>query len=232
MQVCQRRQILFENVSEMHSCQLADLQDILLRTAKELRDAGIEGATTLLLVDYGDFNIEQWVDIAYLGNGSIIHMRGNAGMLPPGRDKVWAEPYRYTDLMVPHCDASGVLTHFVGPHAGYETVRPAHMRLRLDDPAGDILLLVTDGISSLEACPLLRDSTTRLWQSRSSLLQRLVVSILGWVASANPRSVSIDLDLQLESWLKTFREEDLLEDDASVAVLMTREVFSLTFGSA
>lgn len=188
----------------------------------ELERKKINGGTTMLLADANDFAKEGIVHLAYVGNGAIFQFGGDFTELGEGFDAMWL-PFRYTNLVIPHVEKDNALTRYIGPNVLSEDSMPTFMDIELNNGNGDALLMVTDGIASLENDLIMQDDAGRIWQLRSTLVHELINSIFGWLKDSDTTVSNEGLQLFLGKQLTGMKEKGMLEDDASIGLIFTKE---------
>lgn len=160
------------------------------------------------------------IQIEYLGNGGIIHLHGDFSTNVNSD-----EPYRYGDLMIPHISPNGSLTKHISHNAEKIELSSSTIELNLNYITGDILLLFSDGISSLEDKVILKDNENRYWRNENSAIQ-LILRKLDQLLKLhnnqeNFQEQIIEFNQEILEKLKT---ESYLEDDASLGIIITENV--------
>lgn len=185
---------------------------------QEMKNTGLEAGTTFIKALIS--NNSDKVKIEYLGDGGIIHLPGDYFNLPNSDF-----PYKYNEIMLPHILPNGDLNRHLSHKSTKENLKTGELELRLNHPAGDILLLFSDGISSLEERFILRDDHGRYWRSEPETIQ-FILSELGELLNSE-----ITKDLFQEklpefniSVLKKLKQNNMLEDDASLGIIITENV--------
>tara|TARA_R110000744_G_scaffold92416_2_gene178946 strand:- start:2326 stop:3123 length:798 start_codon:yes stop_codon:yes gene_type:complete len=185
---------------------------------KTLKEKGLTGGTTLisLVTDLKNHK----TNIQYLGNGGIIQCRGdfavnaNSGI-----------SYRYSDIMIPHISPDGALTKHISNHSGKQELKASEIELKLTSEVGDILLLFSDGIGSLENNFILKDDEQRYWRYENTIIQ-IILESLDELLTKNYDDEKFEDQLALFniSILKQLKSEKRLEDDAALGILISPEV--------
>jgi hypothetical protein len=155
----------------------------------------------------------------YAGNGAIWHIRGNFDDFPST-----TLPWNAVNLLNPHTlprDGREVLYNIVDA-ADESPPVPSIVSVGKDPRFGDILLLCTDGVYSADQVTHGTDSGGRLWIGAEPAMlafhQALRELFDGWDGEATPA-----LREALEAWLLDLRARGLLEDDATVGVIVTAD---------
>jgi hypothetical protein len=187
---------------------------------KILKDQDLIGGTTLISLVTDLKNNK--ANIQYLGNGGIIQCRGdfavnaNSGIC-----------YRYSDIMIPHISPDGSLTKHISNHSGKQELKASEIELKLTSEVGDILLLFSDGIGSLENNFILKDDEQRYWRYENTIIQ-IILESLDELLTKNYEDDKFEDQLVLfnTSILKQLKSEKRLEDDAALGILISPEVLN------
>lgn len=178
-------------------------------------EAAAQSFGTTLLVAL-DTPAELWA--AYAGNGAIWHVRGNFADFPAGT----ALPWCAVNLLAPHSvlhDGREVLYRIVDA-ADEAPPTPAVVRLQPDADFGDLLVVCTDGIYSADQLTQGTDVNGSLWISGEATLVELFRALrqlfAEWDGQGEP-----PLEDALAAYLERLRERGMLEDDATVGVVVT-----------
>ncbi len=185
----------------------------------DLRQKGIEGGTTLISAK---INKSDKVELEYLGNGGIIHLHGDFSTNVNSE-----KPYRYGDLMNPHISPNGSLTKHISHNSEKQEMNSTKITLNLNYTSGDIILLFSDGISSLEDKVILLDNENRFWRIENPAIQ-LILKELNLFLKSNFNSENFKESL-IEfngTILKKLKSENYLEDDASLGFIITENVIN------
>ncbi len=191
---------------------------ILSNELKGLKEKGITGGTTLISLVTDLKNNK--TNIQYLGNGGIIQCRGdfavnaNSGI-----------SYRYSDIMIPHISPEGALTKHISNHSGKQELKASEIELKLISEVGDVLLLFSDGIGSLENNFILRDDEERYWRYENSVIQLILEGLDSLLIKNQDAKIFEDeLIMFNKDILKQLKSESRLEDDAALGILISPEV--------
>lgn len=203
----EKKILLAENI--IHSGDLLDL-----------KETNIVGGTTLISA-FVNLKLNK-VKIQYLGNGGIIHFRGDFA-----ENANLSIPYRYSDIMIPHIAPDGSLTKHISNHSGKEELKASEIELKLNTEVGDILLFFSDGIGSLENNVVLMDDEKRYWRYENSNIQIILKELVSFLSN----SISIDVfeDKLIDfnkNVLEKLKSMDCLEDDASLGIIISNQAFN------
>jgi len=184
-----------------------------------INNKGIQGGTTLISVV--NKNNSNKIKINYLGNGRIIQMNGDYYQNP-----ISNIPYRFSDLMAPHVSPNGALSKHISHNSGKIELSSTEINLNLNDPKGDIILFMSDGISSLEECLVLKDSENRFWRNESTSLFIILEELNTFLITRINDDFQESLILFNSEILDNLKLKGLLEDDASLGIIITEEVLN------
>jgi serine/threonine protein phosphatase PrpC len=162
------------------------------------------------------------VKIEYLGNGGIIHLHGDYSTNVNSE-----EPYRYGEIMIPHISPSGALTKHISHNSEKIELATSTIELNLNYITGDVILLFSDGISSLEDKVILKDNENRFWRNENPAIQ-LILSELNLFLKTNisPRTFQDELIGFNQTILEKLKAEKYLDDDASLGIIITENVLN------
>ena len=162
------------------------------------------------------------IQLEYLGNGGIIHLHGDFSTNVNSD-----EPYRYGEIMIPHVSPNGSLTKHISHNSGQVEKTSSKIELNLNYYRGDILLLFSDGISSLEDKVILKDNENRFWRNENPAIQ-LILKELDLILTSNHdhRLFSEHLHEFNFKILEKLKSDAYLEDDASLGIIITDNVLN------
>lgn len=196
---------------------ISDLNELInKREIQNLREKNVIGGTTILLAHLIK---SKKVKIEYLGNGGCIHLYGN--FASNQNDLL---PYRFNHLINPHISPINALTKHLSNNSGKNELQKSELTLTLNNNLGDILVLFTDGINSLEENIIIKDNNGRFWRNESNAIQ-FVLEKLNKFLEINNNNDDFQENLIHfnKSILEDLKEQNLLEDDASLAFIITDE---------
>ncbi len=194
-----------------------------IRTAKEgIKIAGLQGGTTLLCCYQRWRHGSDEVTINHLGNGAVLHLAGDFHERGPSQ-----VPYRMHHVVLPHVDEQGVLVRHVSHNSGAQELALSESTLHLNAPNGDILLLVTDGIATLEEEMVIKDPSGTLWRLESTALQQVLEKLHEFLSlNRDHATTQVDLAQFAQTTLQGLKESGVLEDDASLGIVVTDPVLA------
>lgn len=185
-----------------------------------LKDNIENGGTTVI---FAGIEKNNKVKIQYLGNGGCIKLNGdfnqsNQGLLL----------YKYNHLINPHINDSGALTRHLSKESGKQERIVSEITISLNNSNGDILLFFTDGINSLEENVIIKDNEGRFWRHESSSIQIILEKLHVFLMENNNSSDFQDKLIYFnEGVLNDLNDLNLLEDDASLGIIITEDVLKL-----
>ena len=162
------------------------------------------------------------VKLEYLGNGGIIHLHGDFSNNVNSN-----EPYRYGEIMIPHISPSGALTKHISHNSEKVELASSTIELNLNYITGDLMLLFSDGISSLEDKVILKDNENRFWRNENPAIQ-LILKELNLLLKTiiSPSTFQDELIEFNQTILAKLKAENYLEDDASLGIIITENVLN------
>ena len=194
-----------------------------IRTAQEgVKIEGLIGGTTLLCCYQCGRHANDEVTINHLGNGAVLHLAGDFHERGPSQ-----VPYRLRHVVLPHVDEHGVLVRHVSHNSKAPELALSETTLRLNAPNGDILLLLTDGIATLEEEMVVSDPSGTLWRLQPNALQLILERLHAFLANAHDHTaMESALAPFAATTLQGLKEGGMLEDDASLGIVITDAVLA------
>lgn len=191
-------------------------QVVLDNELKKLKDDGIKGGTTVIFCK----EEKKGVYIEYLGNGGIIHLNGDYAVKTTENI-----PFQYCSLMLPHVSLDGSLTRHISHHSTKNELLVTKLNLNLNSINGDIILLYSDGINSLENNIILKDGNDRYWRNESSSIQFILEKLHSFLRNLNNWDEFHELLVAFnQDVLIDLKNNNFLEDDASLGIIITDAV--------
>jgi hypothetical protein len=176
----------------------------------------VDGGTTILFANTTKNNT---IVIEHLGNGGCIQL---GGAFADTQNELL--PYRYNHLINPHISSRGALTRHLSHNSGKNELISGKITLTLNNYLGDIIIFFTDGINSLEENIIIKDNEGRFWRNESNAIQFIITSLNEFLLNqkelTNFQDKLISFNIQV---LIDLKNENLLEDDASLAFVITEE---------
>jgi len=187
----------------------------------EILDKQIIGGTTMLSAIVMEDNSK--LMLAYLGNGSIYHFSGDLFDKPESYEDL-NKVHRYINYLLPHVDKDGALLKHISNCSTEEELGPSLLELSLTGLYGDVILMFTDGISSLEEDIIIADDQSRIWRNQSENVNSIIDHWDVWMKANYSDMDKEKLDKFLEDELAWLKENRKLDDDASIGLIMTKRV--------
>lgn len=181
-----------------------------------LKEKNIKGGTTFISALVNSNSIIFY----YLGNGGIIHLKGDFY-----ENRVTDIPYRYIELMNPDINASGALTRHISDNSGEIELSLTKVTVEPNSINGDIFLLFSDGIGTLEEHVIVKDANNNLWRNEPAAIEKIINEIHVFLTK---ECKSEDFNNKLILFNANILEsiKDLLEDDASLGIIITEKVLN------
>lgn len=218
-------EITIENIKFSELGKTAEVIGYINAAAKEIKEFDIVGGTTLITAFIDHATEIAMAKLVYIGNGSIFHLHGDFNELPASYNKT-NKPYRFSNILIPHIDKEGILLRHISHDSGWPELIPSVIDLSLTGIHGDIILMFSDGISSLEDDVIVQDEHQRIWRNQSQNVTSIIDNLHLWlIENCNEVSKS-KLDSFLETELVQLKEAKKLEDDASIGLIITEDVLT------
>lgn len=175
-------------------------------------DEATFGTTLLVAVETRDEIL-----VAYVGNGAVWHISGNfeEATIP---QKI---PWNSVNYLRPHSifrEGREILCNLLAPDEQFDRFPPTVLTINKDRHFGDILLICTDGIHSADQIRHGTDADGDAWiRSEPSIvlfhehLRRFFAESCGYS----------DIKPYMQNYLRDLSERRLLEDDASLGLIIT-----------
>ncbi|RFC54055.1 hypothetical protein [Brumimicrobium aurantiacum] len=187
---------------------------------QKLKKEGVIGGTTF--ISARNVNNSDKVEVEYLGNGGIIHLHGDFS-----KNVNSEEPYRYGEIMIPHVSPNGALTRHISHNNGDDKFLFSKININLNYFEGDIIILFSDGISSLEDKVILKDNENRFWRNENPAIQTILNELNSFLISNNEADLFQDNLVEFnQTVLNKLKAEHYLEDDASLGFIITDSVLT------
>lgn len=177
---------------------------------------GLVGGSTLLLARQKSIDC---VRLEFLGNGGAIHLTGDFA-----ESREFDVPYRYSNILNPHVKANRSLYKHVSHHSARLELRPSFFELNLNSASGDIILVFSDGISSLEERVIIKDDEGRYWRHESSSVQFIISRLHNFLIDQGNSDFQTQLLEFNQDVIRELKKKGELEDDASLGIIITTQV--------
>jgi PPM family protein phosphatase len=200
----------------------------------EVKEELVEYAKQSSEFDFEKINVEQSLGttlicvietaenfvVAYSGNGSVWHVKGDFNEFGPTRYLPWNS----TNLLTPHCveqEGKAALNRYIS--ISKAECRPTVLQLSKDlILSGDIFVITTDGIYSTDQAQVGKDDNGMIW-IRGEESMPVLYKHLSLFLKKNPAEFkSQDLESHLNHYLETLKEMKYIHDDTTIGVIITQ----------
>lgn len=214
-------EMLIENIANVQNRN--EITPFIERTVVEIKNDKIIGGTTLITAIIDNSVGEERVEITYIGNGSIYHLPGDYNDLPLSYSAS-NKASRFSNILIPHVDKEGTLLRHISHHSTLNEIVPSSITMSLSGIHGDIILIFSDGISSLENEIIVMDDQKRIWRNQSESVSFILDELHTWLIQNSDSIDQLKMDQFLETTLSKLKEAKKLEDDASIGLIITETV--------
>jgi len=220
---------LCDILSNIKSISELDFKKIFQRVASSLKqeflnnEDGLEnpkrsyGTTLIACLEFENKYI-----VAYLGNGSIWHLRGNFNSLI---NKQRYLPWNALNLLNPHTvDENGkeALYKFIALETEEIQINPSVIQIYKDNEIyGDLLIASTDGLYSSDHIPIAKDRDGGLWVSGEKKMELLFNTLKEF--SGNENLSERNFKEILEEYALNIKEQKLLDDDTTFGIMYSQK---------
>ena len=201
---------LFQDVAKALDEDILSNDDITIPEAAE----SAFGTTLICAVE-----LEDSYKIAYIGNGSAWHIRGNFNSFSPVRFLPW----NAVNLLNPHTVEEGgkesLYKYF--SYKGSNCI-PTVLTISKDTTDfGEIILITTDGFHSPDQCAVGKDGNGKLWVKGEDSLPRLLNPLSELLKYGTDELQEGDLNANIERFLAETKESRLMDDDTSIGIILS-----------
>jgi PPM family protein phosphatase len=189
-----------------------DLRDYVQNLPSAPPSEGSYGTTLLVAVETADQLIA-----AYAGNGGIWHLRGDFDE-SAGPTRI---PWSAVNYLQPHSvsvEGKERLYNLIDASEQFDDPPPTTITIKKDVRFGDILVLCTDGIYSADQVLHGTDAKGNLWTSVGPAMVGLYERLRSYFSRPGEES---RLTESLQHYLQDLKNQDLLEDDATLGIIIT-----------
>jgi PPM family protein phosphatase len=199
--------ILFKKVYEDLKINFAEDKEI-----QEIEDKTRVFGTTLICV----LELKDKYIIAYLGNGSIWHLRGNFTHFVEQRYLPWSA----INLLNPHTieqNGREALYKFIALESPELQLEPSVITLSKDNNSyGDILIVSTDGLYSNDHIRVAKDEEGGIWISGDIKIEKLFKALKLFLK--NDYIDNDTLDSEMTKYKNNIIENNLIDDDTTFGI--------------
>lgn len=158
--------------------------------------------------------------VAYVGNGSAWHLRGNFNHFGANRYIPWSA----VNYLNPHTLENNLgreaLYRLISPSNDDKECAPTVVRISKDSVQGDILLVCTDGISSLDQAQVGKYRDGSVWTRAEDPVLRFYTALAEYFQESH-EFTGASLKSAMNRYLDELRSKGLLDDDASLGLILT-----------
>lgn len=170
------------------------------------------GTTLICAVELEDKYI-----VAYLGNGSAWHIRGNFHTFSPQRYLPW----NAINLLNPHTveeNGKEALYKYIALESTENQILPSVIEISKDnDLFGDIIIISTDGLYSNDHNPIAKDREGNIWIAGERKME-LLFNRLKNLINENKFDVQT-INESMDEYLKEIIESKLVDDDTTFGII-------------
>ena len=174
------------------------------------------GTTLICVIEFEDKFI-----MAYLGNGSIWHLRGNFTNFSEQRYLPW----NAINILNPHTIEVGgkeVLYKFFALECTELQIKPSVIEIKKDnDIYGDLIIASTDGLYSTDHIPIAKDREGNIWISGEKKMEMLFSSLTNFTQIENFQFV--DLEKNINTFLEEINSNKLIDDDTTFGLIISNQ---------
>ncbi len=226
--VCQNIKSLIEDIEDI---QQFEIESIIKETKNQLVEYALSqnieireqvlGTTAIIVLHHNSPIVNKdMFKIAYLGNGAIWHLRGNFNHFDEGQ----LLPWNATNYLNPHSiqqDGKEALYKLFSLSTDENAAIPTVLSLRVDERFGDIIMICTDGVYSYDQVQVGKDNVGKTWISGETAMTLFYQELDKFFKEGEE-----DLTKRLEMYLLRLKEMEGLDDDATIAVMITPSVLN------
>lgn len=158
--------------------------------------------------------------VGYVGNGAIWHLRGSFNEFSPSRYLPWNALNYLNPQSVESAEGKEAVYRLISFSDDEGEAIPTIIEIEKDMIYGDILMICTDGIYSSDQLEVGRFKDGSIWTKAEPTMLRFFAALNEFFCSSNAVTDEA-LQRALEHYTSQLRTDGLLEDDASVGVIVT-----------
>jgi len=158
--------------------------------------------------------------VGYVGNGAIWHIRGSFNEFSQNRYLPWNALNYLNPQSVESAEGKEAVYRLISFSDDEGEAIPTSIEIEKDMIYGDILMICTDGIHSSDQLEVGRVKDGSIWTKTEPTMLRFFAALNEFFCSSNAMTDEA-LHLALEHYTSQLRADGLLEDDASVGVIVT-----------
>jgi serine/threonine protein phosphatase PrpC len=164
--------------------------------------------------------------LGYAGNGGIWHLRGNFNHFHESKYLPWNAVNYLNPHSVQGSAGKEELYRLLSLADDTDEAVPSVFRMEKDESYfGDIILICTDGIYSSDQVPVGKAGDGSLWISAEKIMPLFYDHLNAYFAGPGEWTDQT-LEKAMQEYLNTLKEQKLLEDDATLGVLITAKTLA------
>ena len=169
------------------------------------------GTTLICAIELEDKYI-----VAYIGNGSIWHIRGDFHTFSPQRYLPW----NAINLLNPHTveeNGKEALYKFIALESTENQILPSTIEINKDNEHfGDIIIISSDGLYSNDHNPIAKDKEGNIWIAGEKKIELLLNRLKKMINENNFESQKINESI--DEYLKEIIDNKLIDDDTTFGI--------------
>jgi serine/threonine protein phosphatase PrpC len=201
------------NFKELFKTVYSELKDNFSNVEGNIVDKTQAYGTTLICA----VELEDKYIVAYLGNGSAWHIRGNFHTFSPQRYLPW----NAINLLNPHTveeNGKEALYKYIVLESTENQILPSVIEISKDnDLFGDIIIISTDGLYSNDHNPIAKDREGNIWIAGERKME-LLFNRLKNLINENKFDVQT-INESMDEYLKEIIESKLVDDDTTFGII-------------
>ncbi|MBF6598320.1 MAG: protein phosphatase 2C domain-containing protein [Fermentimonas sp.] len=201
-----------------------DFKELFKKVHSELKEnfSNIEDDTIDKTQAYGTtlicaIELEDKYIVAYLGNGSAWHIRGNFHTFSPQRYLPW----NAINVLNPHTveeNGKEALYKFIALESTENQILPSVIEINKDNELfGDIIIISTDGLYSNDHNPIAKDREGNIWIAGERKMELLFNRLKNLINENKFEEQTINDSI--DEYLKEINESKLVDDDTTFGII-------------
>ena len=161
--------------------------------------------------------------IAYVGNGAIWHIRGNFNQFHHTKYLPWNALNYLNPHSVQNEMGKEAVYRLISCSHAQEECLPTILHIEKDDESyGDLLMICTDGIYSYDQVPIGKLKDGSVWISGEATMPLFFQTLREYFEQSAVYSEHA-LQHVIQTYLETLKQQGMLDDDATLGVLITQK---------
>lgn len=201
------------NFKEFYNSVYSELKMNFSNVEKDIIDKTQAFGTTLICA----LELKDKYIVAYIGNGSIWHIRGNFHSFSPQRYLPW----NAINLLNPHTveeNGKEALYKFFALEASQIQITPSVVEINKDNELfGDIIIISSDGLYSNDHNPIGKDREGNIWIAGEKKIELLFNQLKKLIKEKQFDKQLIDNCF--DNYLKEISDSKLIDDDTTFGII-------------